>query len=609
MKNKQSIRSALVLIIAVLFLSMGASAYAALSAVGPTDPANGFPTFYQDTNGTALVPCLVENAADPVNNPFCSLLTDCGVGQVPPACFDPAQPVVFPANFPSEFFYWIADSDPINVGPSLTAKAILRVALEGTFLARPFGVGDGITFLRINLKKMSGLSPSSTYTVTHPFGSFNFETDAAGNTVTGLAGQAFRTEDGCGGAPCAFTQLLPAPTTGVGPFLKAVSPAPAAGFIGNPAITQTVTPGPNGNIFKIDGPNIGGPGINTIQTNLWALAGQIFSGVLPTPLFVDRTTYNRATGGAVEIFAKSATTGVVKVSGGPNLPVTPVTLTKDANGNFYKRIQLADASTLPPTVTITATNTGNTATAVSSPLIDIVEIKEASYETSSQTLTITATSSDQSPTNPPTLTAEGYGPLVNGTLAVPLVTIPPAFVTVTSSAGGFETEPVEINPLSISGKVTKGGVGLAGVTVTLSGPHPGVTLTDINGLYKFPNLGNGNYTVTPSLTNFGFNPVSKPVTLSGLSVTNANFTTVGFSITGTIRTAAKVAMPGVTVTLSGATSATTTTNATGVYTFKILPDNSTFTITPSNGVNVFTPVSRTVSTAGANISGQSFTGN
>jgi hypothetical protein len=497
----------------------------------------------------------------------------------------------------------------MNVGPALAETAVLSMQLEVAFLTLPVAPNEGTIFLRINLQKMAGLTPNSVYTVTHPFGTFNFTTDALGDTQ-GPGGQAFRSEEGCFDAPCTvFTDLLAATITNIGPFLKAVNPPPPAGYIGDPNITQTVTGGTNGNIFRIDGPNIGGTGVDTVETNLWSLAGKVFSGRLPTPLIVERTTYNRATGGAVEVFTRSAATATVRVTGGPNLPATALLLAKDANGNFYRRIQLPDASTLPPTVTLTATNTGNTKTVISSPLVDVVTITEADYDAQAQILTINAVSSDQSPSTPPTLTAVGYGPLVNGAISVPFVTIPPAYVTVTSSAGGTATLPVTICPLMISGKVLKEGVGAPGVTVTLSGAHDGVTVTDINGKYTFPNLMNGDYIVTPSLTNFSFNPAATAVTLSGLSVYSVNFAMSGLQIFGVIKTAAGVAMPGVTVTLSGAASATTTTNANGQYRFNVLPDNSTFTITPSDGVSVFTPLSRTVTTAGANITGQGFTGN
>ena len=57
---------------------------------------------------------------------------------------------------------------------------------------------------------------------------------------------------------------------------------------------------------------------------------------------------------------------------------------------------------------------------------------------------------------------------------------------------------------TISGKVSENGVGLAGVTVTLSGSQPGLRTTDSNGNYSFELVAGGNYTVTSSLLGFVF---------------------------------------------------------------------------------------------------------
>src|SRR5206468_1185906 len=65
----------------------------------------------------------------------------------------------------------------------------------------------------------------------------------------------------------------------VGPFLRwdATAPAPPVGFIGDPAILHGITGSPFGNnFFRLDGPDVGGPGVNTIQTNLFSLTGKIF---------------------------------------------------------------------------------------------------------------------------------------------------------------------------------------------------------------------------------------------------------------------------------------------------------------------------------------------
>src|SRR5262249_17665306 len=93
-------------------------------AVSPgTDPANGFPLWYQDSTGTRIQACLDPNDAN------------CGVAADPG--FDPTKPEVFPTNFPSEFFYSSVQSDRLATPGCKGAKpgriSILD-ALEGAFV-------------------------------------------------------------------------------------------------------------------------------------------------------------------------------------------------------------------------------------------------------------------------------------------------------------------------------------------------------------------------------------------------------------------------------------------------------------------------------------------
>ncbi|MBI4286945.1 MAG: Ig domain-containing protein [Chloroflexi bacterium] len=235
-----------------------------LRASGPASVANGFPAYYTDANGISLAPCLDNNA-------FCGLAAEPG--------FNPALPLSLPANFPSEFFYYIADST-MNVGPTGAGRAVLGLFLEGAFASATGdpAAGQQIVFHRINMPRMSGLTPNSTYTVTHPFGTFTFTTDAAGNTGVPTT---FRSEEGCFGAPCDFASVLLVPVTGMNNFLTPTT-LPPGGIVGPGGNTYigdgapvTVTPGPLGNFFRIDGPNIGGPGVNRVQTNLWSITGKI----------------------------------------------------------------------------------------------------------------------------------------------------------------------------------------------------------------------------------------------------------------------------------------------------------------------------------------------
>src|SRR5437899_2616309 len=75
--------------------------------------------------------------------------------------------------------------------------------------------------------------------------------------------------------PCVMGAVAgrPAPPAipNAGPFLTwdpAIAPLPTAGFIGDGLIAHTIIGSPfHTNIFRIQGPNVGGPGVNVVETN------------------------------------------------------------------------------------------------------------------------------------------------------------------------------------------------------------------------------------------------------------------------------------------------------------------------------------------------------
>ena len=236
-----------------------------LSAVGALDPITGFPRWYMDRTGLQLGQCLDDSAADP-----------CGViAELP----DPNQPLVFPGNFPGEFFYWRTTADIDNIG-GVGGRARLVMSTQAGFGGATETPADGpgsqIVFARYRVRVVpNGLVPGATYTVTAPFGVKSFVADAAGSIN-------FTQDDGCPlgtPLPCDFASVLP--TTAAGPFLTwdpASAPLPPAGFIGDPAIPHTIIGSPfNTNIFRIQGPNVGGPGVNVVQTNIFSIVlGKIY---------------------------------------------------------------------------------------------------------------------------------------------------------------------------------------------------------------------------------------------------------------------------------------------------------------------------------------------
>jgi len=323
--------SRIIFTLAALFMSLGAvtSANAALQAAGPVSAVTTLPSWYQDTTSLAIGMCLDQNNFCVLTPAFDPLITN------PPAPITATGPINN-LNFPDENFYFLADS-VFNVGPTLSGKAKLRFALEAAFLA---GVvpNQGITFLRINFQKIaSGLAPNGTFTVTHPYGTFQFVSDAPGASGGAggvFAGQTFRTEDPLAPTPGIYfpADFQAATTTGIGPFLVTASgpvtdPVTGNRYIGNPAVPTTATVGIGGPpaIITITGPDIGGTGVNTISTNLFTLAGKIIGlDVQPT------TTIDHGSNNIVAPLAVPKTVTVTNTTGNSIIFPTLVTARADA---------------------------------------------------------------------------------------------------------------------------------------------------------------------------------------------------------------------------------------------------------------------------------------
>jgi hypothetical protein len=406
-----------------------------LASVGPVDPGNGYPQYFQDRGGVALEPCLItpNGSGNPVVDP-------CGLAGTLPG--GDASAIVFPTNFPDEFFYSRATSRLNNVGGNQRADLIL--ALEGAFAgAGTVADGQQIVFARFRLRVRGGLVPGASYTLTYPYGVRTFQADAGGIVN-------FTEDQGCGGAPCAFDSILS--STNIGPFLRwdpAQSPPPA-GYVGDPNVDHTIVGSPFGtNVFRLEGPNVGGPGVNLIETNLFSITGRLFTGVVATALTIDRTSYVRpsATSAQINVFAHSAGNATL-VASGTGIPTT--TLTRDAaTGRFFARIVPTTPGTLPAFIRITASAPGSDTTVRDNPLVDEVTVTQASYDAGTSRLTIRAASSDLVAPRP-TLTASTSAPVVSlGTLdatgtLIATVAVPSAAISVTSSAGGVGVLPVSL---------------------------------------------------------------------------------------------------------------------------------------------------------------------
>ena len=268
-----------VLAVASLIAVVAVPVNAELKAVSSVNPTNGFPVWYQDTNSVALDLCL-----DP-NDALCLQ---------PMPIPDPNQAVSFPANFPEEAFWWTGDATiPLASG----GQAMLVLAMEAAFANGPPEVGAQISFGRIRVNVDTPVT--GIYTITHPYGVMvvnvtdivqgikneGRDIGATGPQFVGILDPAQND-----------TETVDTPDMfRFGPYLRwsdpdfpVVDPVTGKRYMGNPNIAHAVTGSPFGtNFFRVDGPagsNIGGEGIDFVETELFNVSGKIVGlGVTPFP--------------------------------------------------------------------------------------------------------------------------------------------------------------------------------------------------------------------------------------------------------------------------------------------------------------------------------------
>ena len=482
----------------VLLFGLVHSAQAALVALGPPNSSTtsglaggiwGFPLWFEDSNNLRLELCL-PNAAEIAAGACLA---------VPP---NPGNLIAFPTNFPGESF-WFASGALIALPGG--GQARLDLAMEAAFLPT---VADGNQNAFGRVRFRVDVPPAGgTYTVRHPYGVYTEDVPPGG--VINF------TED-IGGTGGSFAIAL---TSNIGPFLRpSLTPGgaplplfdgsalrPGALYLIDPAVVDTFVTGavlPNLNEFRVDGPNIGGVGINTIFTDRFTLQGRLFSGRVPTSLSGVRATYSRpAVGtGFVEVLANSAATAVLTIRDATGDIPTTTMLTDPGTGRFTSRIPITPSTILPASLTVTADNTVSnpltTPTTLGANLTDLVTVTLAEHDPFTRTLTIQAASSDQ--VSSPILTATGFGPLVSGKITVNNVISHPGAVTVTSSLGGSGTRDIiSVPPVSdLRATYCRPAVGNGLVTVfATSSPTATLTISDPTGripatiMDKDPNTG------------------------------------------------------------------------------------------------------------------------
>lgn len=412
-------KSKVISLAVVLVLAFAQVAFPALTAVGPTNPANGFPFWFRSSTGqnvTLSVPPNAVSIPDPVitGNAFSAQI-----------------------GFGSEAMYWHSTAiiDPLPTGGG---QALLVLALEAAFAAGDAAPGDQIVFARVRIRIDTPVA--GTYTVTHPYGTNTFTVDLAdvGNRAINF------TNDVGIGAPGDFSGAL---NGQIDPFLVQSGFEANPSFFGDAATVTTVTGSPTGNnFFRVEGP----PGFTAAQTDQFVTGGEKFAG---TPFNPTRATYTKdaVNGAFAEVFATIPT----PITPGTALlarvrPAPGVRMTRSGTG-FFARFPFE--GNVPNEAVITGRTKGVNVTNQSVPLVDMVSITKAQYSVGTQTLTIAAVSSDS--VGPLTLTAFGWPeatpagqPLNAGGADTVFAGVPiaPASVEVKSSMGGTATLPVTVLP-------------------------------------------------------------------------------------------------------------------------------------------------------------------
>jgi len=166
--------------------------------------------------------------------------------------------------------------------------------------------------------------------------------------------------------------------------------------------------------------------------------------------------------------------------------------------------------------------------------------------------------------------------------------------------------------VSASAGVIKGfvsGVDGASIPVTIAGPVTQVVACDATGFYRASGLPAGTYAVHPASPAAVFDPVSAVVTLAGGAVAQLDFggSTSGGMTHGISGTVVGGASPGLALTLSGHHGGVTLSDAAGRYAFAGLSDGDYQVTAPPVSGLLYRSRTRTVTLAGADVTGLDFT--
>ena len=438
----------------------------------------GFPMWYRDKTGLALVPC------------FSTTLVPALDGGLPvqiciPAPVGVADPSGYVGNFGDELFY--ASANATITGTSVSADLV--TALEGGYGTGAPVIGQEMVFTRIRIRigrarnqqgVLVGEIPDGTYRVRHPYGEEIL-------IATGGAGLNFTRDVG----PAAGLFDAALGSTDVGPFMRWTTDLAtlATGglvvignetFIGNPNILHTITGAaevPNSttgpcNCFEIYQVNGNGQADTLLaEQRFFQVVGQVKTGVLmPLPMTVTDATYSRGPVGSdiigldVRGMAEPDTTT-------PQSPAQQMLLSGNMAGVGQFMTYLGNKTWQahteyrgPKSAFVSVQNSADPLGVIfNKALVDAVIITRAQFEMETHILHVCAQSSDLQNVG---LNASGYGLLdvpsalageFCGAFTVAATNgemLPPLHVSVSSSAGGQGHGDVDIRPLGVAAFAT-----------------------------------------------------------------------------------------------------------------------------------------------------------
>lgn len=315
-------------------------------------------------------------------------------------------------------------------------------------------------------------------------------------------------------------------------------------------------------------------------------------------------TVVKLTGGAITLSATSNAAGDYTING---VPDGSYTLTPSQSGRSYN----------PPSASVTVSD-GNV-TGVNFQAEGPFTVTGAVYLKSGTALAgATLTLAGSGPSLTATSGADGkftISNVLNGSYTLTCLSTGRSFtpssisvnVTSGSVAGCYFLGE---GPFSVAGTVANPfGAPLAGVALKLVGNGYNLSGTTTSlGKFTVAGAPNGTYTLTPSSKGRTFTPASLSVTVQSGNVTGLAFTGEGpFNASGKVTNrGAGTALSGAKITLTGGgLTLSAMSDINGLYTITYIP-NGTYTLTATRAGRLFTPATRSITVAGANVAAQDF---